>query len=87
MHERFSDRARHAMALANLEATKLNHYYLAPAHLMLGLIAEGLSNREIADRLCLALSTVKVHNRNIYGKLAVHNRTQAAARAQMLDLL
>ena len=41
MHERFSDRARHAMALANLEAGRLNHDYLAPAHLMLGLIAEG----------------------------------------------
>lgn len=41
MHERFSDRARHAMALANLEAGKLNHTGLRPAHLMLGLIAEG----------------------------------------------
>ncbi|HUU84075.1 MAG TPA: Clp protease N-terminal domain-containing protein [Phycisphaerae bacterium] len=41
MHERFSDRARHAMALANLEAGRLNHSYLAPAHLMLGLIGEG----------------------------------------------
>ena len=41
MHERFSDRARHAMALANLEAGRLNHSDLRPAHLMLGLIAEG----------------------------------------------
>ena len=41
MHERFSDRARHAMALANLEAGKLNHSDLRPAHLMLGIIAEG----------------------------------------------
>jgi ATP-dependent Clp protease ATP-binding subunit ClpA len=41
MHERFSDRARHAMALANQEAGKLRHGYLAPAHIMLGLIAEG----------------------------------------------
>lgn len=41
MHERFSDRARHAMALANQEAGKLNHTDLRPAHLMLGLIAEG----------------------------------------------
>jgi len=41
MNERFSDRARHAMALANLEASKLNHNYLAPGHMMLGLIAEG----------------------------------------------
>ncbi len=41
MHERFSDRARHAMALANREAGTLGHAYIAPAHIMLGLIAEG----------------------------------------------
>ncbi|MBI1825806.1 MAG: hypothetical protein HY287_16575 [Planctomycetes bacterium] len=41
MHERFSDRARHAMALANLEAGNLGHNFLAPDHIMLGLIAEG----------------------------------------------
>ena len=41
MRERFSDRARHAMALANLEAGKLRHNYIAPAHIMLGLIGEG----------------------------------------------
>jgi LuxR family maltose regulon positive regulatory protein len=54
---------------------------------VLQLIAEGLSNREIADRLVLALSTVKVHTRNIYGKLGVHSRTQAVIRARELDLL
>ena len=41
MQERFSDRARHAMALANQEAGRLNHNYLAPEHILLGLIAEG----------------------------------------------
>lgn len=41
MNERFSDRARHAMALANLEAGRLKHHDLTPSHLMLGLIAEG----------------------------------------------
>lgn len=41
MQERFSDRARHAMALANQEAGLLNHNYLAPEHILLGLIAEG----------------------------------------------
>jgi LuxR family maltose regulon positive regulatory protein len=50
-------------------------------------IAEGLSNQEIASRLYLSLHTVKVHSRNIYGKLGVHNRTQAIARARALNML
>jgi LuxR family maltose regulon positive regulatory protein len=54
---------------------------------VLQLIAQGLSNREIGERLFLALSTVKGHNRNIYGKLQVQRRTEAVARARELDLL
>jgi LuxR family maltose regulon positive regulatory protein len=54
---------------------------------VLQLIAEGLTNREIGDRLYLSLNTIKVHTRNIYGKLDVHSRTQAIARAQELGLL
>jgi LuxR family maltose regulon positive regulatory protein len=54
---------------------------------VLALIAEGLTNREIAQRLHLALSTVKVHTYHIYGKLNVHSRTQAVARARVLGLL
>ncbi|MFQ5614209.1 MAG: response regulator transcription factor [Anaerolineae bacterium] len=54
---------------------------------VLQLIAEGLSNREIAHRLVLSLGTVKVHTRNIYGKLGVNSRTQAIARAQSLGIL
>jgi LuxR family maltose regulon positive regulatory protein len=54
---------------------------------VLELIAEGLTNPEIASRLFLSLNTVKVHARNIYGKLGVNNRTQAAARARALGLL
>src|SRR3990172_9243333 len=59
MNERFSDRARHAMALANLEASKLNHNYLAPGHVMLGLIAEGERVATEALRL-LALDLERV---------------------------
>ena len=54
---------------------------------VLQLIAQGLSNREISERLFLALSTVKGHNRNIFGKLQVQRRTEAIARARELGLL
>jgi LuxR family maltose regulon positive regulatory protein len=54
---------------------------------VLQLIAEGLTNPEIASRLFLSLNTVKVHTRNIYAKLDVHNRTQAVARGRALGLL
>jgi DNA-binding CsgD family transcriptional regulator len=54
---------------------------------VLGLIAQGLSNREISERLVLALSTVKGHNQNIYGKLQVQRRTESVARAGELGLL
>jgi LuxR family maltose regulon positive regulatory protein len=54
---------------------------------VLQLIAEGLTNQEIASTLYLSLNTVKVHTRNIYGKLDVHHRTSAVARARVLGLL
>jgi LuxR family maltose regulon positive regulatory protein len=61
---------------------------LSPRELeVLGLIAQGLSNREISERLFLALDTVKGHNRRIYGKLRVQRRTEAVARARELGLL
>ncbi len=54
---------------------------------VLQLIAQGFSNREIGERLFLALDTVKGHNRRIFGKLQVQRRTEAIARARELDLL
>ncbi len=47
---------------------------------LLKLIAQGLSNREISERLFLALDTVKGHNRRIFDKLQVQSRTEAIAR-------
>jgi LuxR family maltose regulon positive regulatory protein len=54
---------------------------------VLQLIAQGLKNHEISDRLYLSQNTVKVHNRNIFSKLGVNSRTQAVARARVLGLL
>ncbi len=54
---------------------------------VLHLIAQGLSNQEICERLFLALDTVKGHNRNIFDKLQVQRRTEAVARARELGLL
>jgi LuxR family maltose regulon positive regulatory protein len=54
---------------------------------VLGLIAEGHSNQEIAAKLYLSLNTVKVHSSNIYGKLGVNSRTQAVAKAKTLGIL
>ncbi|KKO52737.1 LuxR C-terminal-related transcriptional regulator [Paenibacillus sp. DMB20] len=54
---------------------------------VLQLIAQGLSNQEIGDRLFLALSTVKGYNRNIFDKLQVKRRTEAIARARELGLI
>jgi LuxR family maltose regulon positive regulatory protein len=61
---------------------------LSPRELeVLQLMAQGLSNQEMCERLFLALSTVKGHNRTIFGKLQVQRRTEAVARARALGLL
>jgi LuxR family maltose regulon positive regulatory protein len=54
---------------------------------ILQLIAQGLSNREIGERLFLALDTVKGHNRRIFSKLLVQRRTEAVAKARSLNIL
>ena len=54
---------------------------------ILALLAQDLSNREIADRLALALSSVKWYTRQIYGKLGVNNRRQATVRAREAGLI
>ncbi|MEO0562980.1 MAG: LuxR C-terminal-related transcriptional regulator, partial [Chloroflexota bacterium] len=54
---------------------------------ILGLVADGLTNREIADQTQLTLDTIKWYLKQIYSKLHVGNRTQAAAKAREMKLI
>ncbi len=54
---------------------------------VLRLMVDGLPNQEIADRLVVALGTIKTHTASLYRKLNVASRSQAAARARDLGLL
>jgi two-component system, NarL family, response regulator LiaR len=61
---------------------------LSPRELdVLRLIAEGLGNKEIADKLEISLSTVKTHIEDILARLKVSDRTQAAVKAVRQGLL
>jgi two-component system, NarL family, response regulator LiaR len=54
---------------------------------VLELISQGLSNREIAEKLFVSLSTVKTHSANLFMKLDASRRTQAVQRARELRLI
>ena len=54
---------------------------------VLKLLAQGCSDKKIADTLVVATQTVHTHLKNIYGKLEVHSRTEAIARSRELGLL
>jgi predicted ATPase/DNA-binding CsgD family transcriptional regulator len=56
-------------------------------HELLQLLAGGLSYQEIAEKLTIAVGSVKSHSHNIYAKLGVRNRVQAISRAAELGLL
>lgn len=54
---------------------------------VLQLMAEGLSNQEIADRLFVSLNTIKTHSSNLFLKLEAGRRTQAIEKAKRLNLI
>lgn len=54
---------------------------------VLGLIASGMSNREIADKLFVSTSTIKTHTSSLFSKLDATRRTQAIHRAKELGIL
>jgi len=54
---------------------------------VLQLMAQGLSNQQIADSLFVSLNTIKTHSSNVFQKLAVERRTQAIEKARQLCLI
>ena len=71
-----------------LNASKLKELGLTPReHEILGLIAEGLSNREIGERLFVSENTVKTHSSRVFEKLGVNRRVQAVQKARELGLI
>ena len=71
-----------------LNEAELNKLGISKRELeVLQLIAEGLSNQEIAGRLFVSLNTVKTHSSRIFEKLDVKRRTQAIEKAKRLSLI
>jgi NarL family two-component system response regulator LiaR len=71
-----------------LNTAELNRLRLSSRELeVLQLIAEGLSNQQIAERLFVSLNTVKTHTSNLFLKMEVERRTQAIEMAKRLGLI
>lgn len=72
----------------SLNEQELSNLNLSKRELeVLQLMADGLSNHEIADRLYVSLSTIKTHSRNLFEKLGVARRTQAIDKAKKLSII
>jgi DNA-binding CsgD family transcriptional regulator len=71
-----------------LDAEKLKDLGITPReHEILGLIAAGLSNREIGEKLFVSENTVKTHSSRLFEKLGVNRRVQAVQKAKDLRLI
>jgi two-component system, NarL family, response regulator LiaR len=71
-----------------LNEAALSELRLSPRELeVLQLMANGLSNQQIAERLFVSLNTVKTHTSNLFVKLEVERRTQAIEKAKRLSLI
>lgn len=72
----------------NLNVAKLAELGITPReHEILGLIAEGLSNREIGERLFVSENTVKTHSSRLFDKMSVNRRVQAVQKGRELGLI
>lgn len=71
-----------------LNTESLEQLGLTPReHEILGLIAQGLSNREIGEKLFVSENTVKTHSARVFEKMSVNRRVQAVQEARRLGLI
>ena len=71
-----------------LDAERLKDLAITPReHEILGLIAAGMSNREIGEKLFVSENTVKTHSSRLFEKLGVNRRVQAVQKAKDLRLI
>lgn len=71
-------RNEQALAMLNLSRRELD---------VLELMAQGLTNQEIASRLFVSLNTIKTHSMNLFEKMDVSRRTQAIAKGRELSII
>ena len=72
----------------SLNEAELNKLRISTRELeVLQLMAEGLSNQEIAEKLFVSLNTIKTHLSNLFIKMEVERRTQAVEKAKRLSLI
>jgi NarL family two-component system response regulator LiaR len=75
-------------AVFSVNEAELNKLRISNRELeVLQLMAEGLSNQEIAERLFVSLNTIKTHSSNLFIKMEVERRTQAVEKAKRLGLI
>ena len=80
--------ARRVLNLFAELAGPLHHYGLTQREQeILGLMMDGLTKKEIAERLFLSFYTIDTHVKNIYAKLHVHSRTEAVMKARRERLI
>jgi two-component system, NarL family, response regulator LiaR len=71
-----------------MNEAELNRLSLSKRELeVLQLMAQGLSNKEIAERLFVSLSTIKTHANNLFEKMGVERRTQAISQGKQLGII
>jgi len=82
-----SRRPRQASEVRTVEGVGVVETLTDTQRRILGLIATGMSNRQVADKLFITVGTTKWHLNQIFGRLQARNRTEAVARARELHLL